>query len=625
MLEFSNNGRWVQTADELPPVPSCIHELYLDFETSSNDRTKKSLNPWDVAHCTVIGAAVTWDDHPIAYFVPRHLLLTGWLLDIMQVSESWCNHNVKYDVHVASNDLGIEWSGPLIDTLALAKVYDADRYYKGGYALDVLSKQLLGRDIDRYHRAMLPYLPKKPESKRNYDYGRIPLDLLSEYACEDAQTVRLLRRWLSQNTPEDCQWVIDNEIRLTSSLVDMERRGLRNDPLQVKVQKARDMIIMDRVYTELKAELGYHVNPMSRDDCHDLLINRFGFPVVYNDKQKKRAEQGLMPNPSFDKNILKQYSRMGHQYAKFSDVVKKILAYRTSSQLVSLFWDPWLLLSDDDGIFHSSYNANVRSGRLSCSLPNAQQLSPIAKRHILARPGRKLLCWDYSQLEYRWMIHYLQNKAGMKAFNDDPWVDYHQWVADTLCGGIPRKQAKTMNFRIGFGGGKKGVVAALSIEPTIIEKTGGDPVLVKLEGERVFNLYHRNLPELKQHSRMAEAAAKQLGYVRTLYGRRLHLPERFARKGFNRVVQSTAADNAKEAANDASPTHNATLRDLDVYLVAQVHDEFVYDVPDDPRIIELASAEITRCLEAPSKRCRVPIKASRGPAGADNWYEAKGD
>jgi DNA polymerase-1 len=615
-VDFNNGGRLIETADELPRIPAHIEKLYLDFETSSNDPTKKSLDPWDVAHCTVIGAAVTWDDCPRAFFVRRDLLLTGWLFDLMSVSDAWVNHNVKYDAHVCLNDLGLEFTGPLICTIALAKIFDADRTYKGGYGLDVLSKQLLLKDIDEHHQRMIPYLA----GKKNKDYGWVPIDFLAEYACQDALTERELYHWLLEQLPEDSAWVQQNEIKLTSSLIAMERHGLYIDPLQVKYQQALDTHHMLTKMTEIKEAVGYEVDPQSYDAVYDLLINRYCFPIIF----KERKSQSEAPTASFDKHVLKQYSQMGAHFAPYSEVIKMILSFRNAAQRCSLFWTPWLQFADEHGVFHSSYNQNVRSGRTSCKWPNAQQLDFQAKLQVRARPGRRLLCWDYSQLEYRWMIHYLQNPAGLKAFNENPHVDFHQWVADVLCGGIPRKPAKTMNFRIGFGGGKAGVVAALSIEPHIIEVTGGDPDLVRLEGLRVYNLYHRNLPELKQHSRMAANAALKYGFVQTLYGRRLHLPAEFAHKGFNRVIQSTAADNAKEATNDVSSAHNELLRSLDVHLCAQVHDEYLFDMPDDDEAIALASTEITRCLEAPSRRCRVPIIADLAvKSGASNWAHAK--
>lgn len=611
MICFNNGGRLIDDVYELPCLPDRVSRLYVDFETASNDPSIPSFNVWDRDHCTVLGLCVTWDDFPGSFYVPRRVLDAGgtrWFVNLLDRTDKIVNHNVKYDVHVAKNDLGVEMNEHKLScTLARSRVYDADRTFKGGYALDTLADQLLGRDIYGYGDRLQPYLGKK-----NKDYGRIPVDILAEYGCEDVITNRLLDKFLLANTSDVCDWVVGNEERLTNVLVRMEREGLRIDRTSVKMCLLQDMYRMQQIEDQLQSELGYHVMPSSPTDVHDLLITRFCFPPIADEK----SETG---NPSFNKKILRKYAKLPG-YEKRWYIVELIEEYRSLNTHKGLYWESWLSLADEDDILHSSYTQNVRSSRTACKQPNSQQLDKRAKAQIIAKKGRKLLCYDYQQQEYRWMVHYLENEKAIHAYNTDPSTDYHKWVAE-LCG-IERRPAKTMNFTIAFGGGKKRVIDMLSIEPDVVKATGGDQFETRRLGLKIYEEYHKNLPELKHHQRLAENAAKKLGYVRTLYGRLLHLPYDKAYKGFNRVVQGTAADNTKESAVEVSEHYNTRLRELDCKMLAIVHDEFVFDVPDDENTIRQCDEEITRCLQLPSKRCRVPITVERGEP-SDTWAKAK--
>lgn len=610
MLRFANGGILIEDECELPQLPKRIEVLFGDFETSSNDPKIKSINPWMRANCSVIGMAITWDDCPDVYFIPRHLLMTGWLESAFTVAETWCNHNIKYDVHVAYNDLGLEFVGELKCTLALAKIFDSDRMFRGGYGLDVLVKEWLSIDIHPWELALQPYLGKK-----NKDYGRIPIDLLADYGCEDVVSTRLLYKFLMEQMPEESRWVANNETRLTRVLVATERRGMQIRINEVKLELLKCIKGMMDIEAKLEQLLGYKISPNTYNDVYDLLINRFGFPKIKKDGGKGEA--------SFDKRILIKYEQLGPPFDQYREIVKLIRQYRSHVTHKGLFWEAWLSLCDEDGVLHSDYNQNVRTGRTSCKQPNSQQLDLLAKRQIVARPGYKLLCYDYNQQEYRWMMHYLDHQPAIQAYLRDPDTDYHQWVADNLCEGqVKRKPAKTLNFAIGFGAGKLKTLAMLTIEPDVVALCEGDPRKIKAFALKVYEGYHRNLPSLKRHQRMAASAVRVRGYARTCYGRRLRIPPLFDYKGFNNVVQCTAADTTKEAMVEVSEVYNEKLHDLDCHLLAVVHDEFLFEVPDDPAIIEACDKEIQRCLTIPGARCKVPIVADRGPI-AEDWGTAK--
>ena len=613
MISLGFNCFLIEDTSDLPALPIKIGTLYADTETSSNDPKESSTNPWRPEHCRLIGVPVTWDAHPNVYFVPKQYA-GQWLADAFARSDVWCNHNVKYDAHVVLKELGLTFPGSYSDTLSRAKIYDADRTYKGGYGLATLCEQLCDYPISQFETSLRPYL-YKGDKQVNRDYGRIPLDIIALYGCMDVHGVRRLDGWLLANTPEESAWVVQNEDKLIAALIDIERTGMLAQERDIKIQLLRSMHTMLKIEAELKQMLQVSVNPVSPKDCYDVLINVFGYPIIVPDD----SETG---NASFSADVLAQYLQLEME-PEAQRCVELISEYRSASHTKSLFWEPWLELMDSDSVLHPDYNPNVRSGRTSCKRPNAQQLHKLAKQQVRARQGRKLLCWDYKELEYRWMIHYLNNEAAVKAYNDNPLTDYHTWVAEVLCKGtIKRRPAKTLNFTIGFGGGKALVIHMLSLDQEVLRMCNNDRKKAREFATQIYFDYHRNLPELRRHAGLAERAALSNGFVRTVYGRRLHLPPQFAHKGFNRVIQSTAADCNKEGLVLASPVFNETLRKYDAKLIATVHDEFLYDVPDDPEAIAVIRAEVTRCLQIPSWRCRVPILADAGPP-ADNWEDAK--
>lgn len=580
-------------------MPARIHNLYCDFETSSNDPDEKSVDPWDRVHCRVIGAALAFDDGPV-HFVTREQLLHGdWFECVLSRAESWVNHNVKYDYHVACNDLRVEYHGELVDTLTLAKIIDSDRTYKGGYGLKDLSRDLLQDDISEFGDRMAPYL------ENNKDFGRVPLDILADYACQDVVSNRKLYAFLLSKLHTECNNVWNTERALTRVLVDIEDRGLNIDATEVKIELARVYHRMMQIDEDLYERLGYRVNPTSTTDCYDLIVNRFGMPVIAwteGDEDDDPDERG---NPSFRKEALAQYLMMRDAPI---EVLSLLVEYRKLSTRRGLFLEPWLNLHHD-GVLHSDYNQSVRSGRMSCRNPNAQQLDGRVKKLIHPSPGYSILSCDYSQIEYRLIVHYTQDPRGIKAYNEDPNIDYHQWVADIL--GCKRRPAKTINFMLGFGGGKRKTTRTLAAMADL-DMHGDTP---EVAASKLYNNYHANLPGLRRTSSYAESVARSRGYVRNIAGRHLHLPLTRAHVGFNRIVQSSAADIMKERA----VALHAECESLGCRIIGLVHDDFVIEVPTE-HLVETAG-RVNRIIEGTPFPVRVPITAN--PKASDHsWGDA---
>lgn len=602
MIEFRNGGRLVESVSELPDV--LFDELYLDFETSSGDPECDSLDPWDEDHCSIAGAAFTGDRCPHAWYVPRKFLKQQYLQRLISHAKRWINSNVKYDAHVAMNDMLIEFPEcELVDTVSRAKLIDSDRTTKGGYGLKVLSAEWCGVDISKYGNRMYPYL----EGADNKDYGRVPVDIIGEYACQDALSVRDVNDYIDAHMPDQTKALDRTEIATTKTLFAMERRGLRIKPERLKLRRVESMTTMVEASERIQHKLGYIMDPSSPDDCFDLLCNRYGMPVLK--RTKANAETGGGNNPSFDVKVLRQYK--GFVGAP-KDIIDDIILYRHHKTLDSLFWQSWLE-KENAGYIHPSINQSVRSGRMSSYNPNSHQLSGDAKEEIYPREGYSLISMDYSQIEFRIIVHYIKNQKAIDAYNNDPKTDFHTFVSQ-ICG-IKRRPAKTINLGKGYGMGKKKLLLSLSHDADLIEGGMTREQAIAL-AESANERWHAEFPELQPTMREANRAARYRGYVFNLHGRRLHLPLERSWVAFNRICQSEAADLAKERANVVSPVYDEWLRERDVHLLAIVHDEFVWECPT--ALVPEVEPYLRLRLENPAIPYRVPIKVE-SHASSVNW------
>lgn len=632
MLSFDNGGLLVEASDPLPRLPDSIERLCLDFETTSGDRKLDSLNPWH--NCAPYIAAVTWDDCPTAFAldVRRDLRVKQWLRDALLRSRSWVNHNVKYDAHVAqSANINVPKSLELVCTIASSKLIDSDRTYTGGYGLDAVSLAWLHEDISQYEHALKPWLNK------NKDYGEIPYDVLGEYACQDVLTNRRLDAFTRAQMPEECQGVWATERKLTKLLFKMERRGVRVRLDLLKQAEFALMYQMVKIEEQLHARLGRHIRPHVNEDCHEVLCIEYGLPVLAWTNPDDKAPDATH-NPSFDQDALGLY--LIYPGAPV-DVVKLMLKYRVLNTQLTLFVRPWGELQVD-GILHPNFNQMVRTGRLACSKPNLQQCDKFAKSMIVPYDdSRAFISADASQIEFRTIVHYIQDEEAIEAFLKDPDTDFHQWVGDQV--GTKRKPAKTINFMVGFGAGRKKTTKNLSANPDIVSDiTAKIDAMVEAgeiriedrlktfdylclrKGEQTYDMYHGRFPSIKSTSRRAEIVARQRGYVRNLAGRRRHLPRTHAHIAFNTINQSSAADIVKEAMVALDEAYEEAGGDLKI--VINVHDELLTDAPrelaEDPRTMR----DVVGILEHTPlcAKLRVPVRWSIGQSSV-SWKAAGAD
>lgn len=614
-LTFPNGGILITEASELPRPNKSWSKMYMDLETTSGNPKKNSLNPWH--DCFVAGIALTVDDCKDAWYIPvQHHhgvnldihVVHQWVQDVFECCDVWINHNVKYDAQVMSYSFGVTWDKEVVDTVTLAKLVNSDRMHFG---LKALAKEWL-HENDHYEDELKPYLVK------NKDFGAIPSDICGEYACHDVLKNRRLYKFILANMPEESHDIARIENKTTEVLLDIERNGMKVNPSQLEVGEFLNLNAMTMIQDELANIVGYTFEPHVNADCHDVLCNKYGLPIV------SWTDAG---NPSFDKEALKSY--LTYPGAP-RDVINLMLQFRKKFVLTNTFIRPYRELNVD-GLLHSSYNQTVRTGRMSCKMPNAQQLSSDAKEYIVCDDDEVMISCDYSQIEYRIIAHYIKDYGVIEAYKHDPFTDFHTWVAE-MCE-IHRKPAKTVNFLMGYGGGYERLLSNLIQIPELVgdileqvekldiddnEKKETFTMLARTRAGNVYRTYHDTMPGLKRTSRQAANLVLQRGYIRTLYGRRRHLPAEFAHRAFNSLCQGSAADLMKARLVELW----LWLKEFapDVKLIGVVHDEVLMRAPKEV-VNDRLLQSICFILEDVQMNLRVPIRTSCGMS-TGNWRKA---
>jgi len=632
MLNFENGGRLVQDVSELPNLKNATH-LYCDMETTSFDRKVKAFRPYH-GH-RVAGICITADKHQPAWYVPIRCNhekwnvplqpVLNWIDEIINSCEEWVNHNIKFDAHFIAQD-GIDFNCKLIDTLALSKIVQSDRYE---YSLSALSLEWLEEDISKVENRLNAYLT----GCNSKDYGDVPGDIIGEYGCQDVLSNRKLHRHILRRRHEQTLGVWETETKLTPVLYDMEVTGLYVDPLELDKKQLTTLYHLSKLEEELDHLTGIPIRPHTNADCFEVLCNKYGLPVLgYTDKG----------DPSFDKDTLTSYR--AHPFVQESEelttIVKKIQTYRKLHTLHNFFIAPYKE-HNVNGLMHPDYNQIVRTGRMSCRRPNSQQLSPAAKELIHPPKGYVIIRYDYSQVEFRLIIHYIKDVAAIAAYQEDADTDFHTWVAE-MCG-IPRKPAKNVNFCIGYGGGKKKVVSMLAANMELVSDLSATveefikqekikpsqrgqlfDLLCLKRGEKVYQTYHDTLPGLKRVTQQAANNLIARGYVFNAYGRQRQLPTKAAYRAFNTIIQSSAADLIKERTVATAPRYFKWMKDHGIKFCASVHDETVMyapiEVAKDKRVLK----QIATMFESTSVNFRVPIRVSCGMSDK-NWSIASSD
>lgn len=635
MIHLGENKYLIENSSELPDY-GYARRLFCDFETKSGDPKRAGDYPFKGDR--IAGVAVSADEDPRIFYVPlRHGkknidLEQGqkWLKRTIGRCRQWWNHNVVFDATFAAKE-GATFTGDLVCTLTGAKLIDSDRF---GFGLKELAADWFGMPAEEETKLKAYLAGIKSE-----DYADAPPDIVGLYACGDVERNRRLADFITENLPSEMSTLWRTEINLTAVLFDMQWEGLRIDPTQVKIALFTHLRKMIEISEEIEKIAGREFTN-SNTCIYDIFVNQLGLPVLmFREPDEETGEEG---SPSFNKKAMALYRVHPTVTAdpKIQRLVELVLEYREHSHLAGNFRS-WLELVDDNGRIHPAYNQVIRTGRMSCKNPNIQGMNKVQRRFILPDEGCGFISDDYSQIEFRLIVHYIQDAAAIKAYNEDPDTDFHTWVAKMI--GVKRKPAKRLNFGMGYGAGKVKVTSELASEPDIIAEIGdkvneliqkGDlppdkrsevfQMLCARRASEAYEQYHETLPGIKRVAKDAQSVCKRRGYVFNWAGRRRHLPPKHSRKAFNAIVQGGAMDIMKDRMVALSPRFNEESRAIGLKVKINVHDEVTSQVPIEHLYDRSLHGKIIDLLQNPPYKFRIPIRCGLG-ISPNNWGEASGD
>ena len=614
MIKFSNCIVY-EPGDQLPALTGEI--LYGDGETTPGERTRALEDGafFPYRGDRLCGFAALADDDPIAHYVPAsHPEFKGWLMSLMVGFQVWVNHNAKFDAHFIYCETGVTFDGRIVDTVNMAKLVDSDRF---NHKLKPLCRDFCG--LDMLEEKEVESFFKRGEYK---DYGRLPIDLIGRYACMDVIGNRALYKELLKRLDADQMPLFESEVLFTKHLFNMERRGIRVDVQQTKLEKLKTLTRMMKAAERLR-ELTGHELVDSGDFWSEIFISELGLPIVKSGKT----------GPSFDSEALDVYEQLPEvrENERSREIISITKLWRAEQTFLSLFAEKYLEL-EVDGILHPSFNQSVRTGRMSCGNPNLQQADIRAKRLIIPRPGYAFLSYDASQIEFRIIVHFIKDRAAINAYRTDASTDFHEWVAALI--EIGRNEGKTLNFAMAFGAGRNKATRMLMQNPDLLARVmksieaEGVPAekiretfkaMVSAAADHAYEEYHRRLPGIRQTSYHASNIAKTRGYVRNPYGRRRHLRPEFAHKAFNSVVQGSALDYTKERMLACT---GKWYEERDIQQLINVHDEVLFELPIRYVLDPAVRAKIKADLETQVLEWRVPFLWD-GAYCPDSWADSK--
>ncbi|MDO9843598.1 DNA polymerase I [Glaesserella parasuis] len=507
--------------------------------------------------------------------------------------------NIKYDLTIFARN-GIELQGVAFDTMLQSYTLDST----GRHNMDNLAERYLGHQT-------IPFEELAGKGKHQLTFDQIELDKATEYAGEDAEITMKLHQLLwseLQKTPELVKLFEQIEMPLVSVLSRVERNGVLIDPAKLLAHSVEIEQRLKELETLVHQEAGEVFNLASTKQLQEILFNKLGLPIL------KKTPKGA---PSTNEEVLEELAQMGHQ------VPVLLIEHRGLSKLKSTYTDKLpQMINAQTGRVHTSYHQAVTAtGRLSSSDPNLQNI-PIRneqgrriRQAFIARDGYVILAADYSQIELRIMAH-LANDANMiKAFAEGK--DIHRSTAAEIFGvsleavtSEQRRSAKAINFGLIYGMSEFGLANQLGISRT--------------DAKKYMELYFQRYPAVQQFMLDIREKAAEKGYVETLFGRRLYLPEinssnQMRRKAAERVainapMQGTAADIIKVAMIGID---QAVRNCENIAMIMQVHDELVFEVKADrvEHYTQLIKAEMEKAIEL-----KVPLIAEVGVGS--NWDKA---
>ena len=551
--------------NDLCNILSNAKEFCFDTETNS-------LN---INEANVVGISFSIKENE-AYYIPlqHNYLGVEQQLDLKNVIEKlktiFANeniikiaHNFKYDEKILSK-YDVKILGNISDTMIMSYVLQSN----GKHNMDFLANKYLGENTISYEDVV-----GKGRAKKTLD--EIDIETVSKYACEDADiTFRLYKYFEKELKKESKLFNLYKDLELPLMLIlnEMEKYGVKIDSQDLYNQSLEVSKKIEEAQNKCFEICEQKFNLSSPVQLRKVLFEDLGLPII------KKTSKG---EASTAEEVLVE---LANEY----NIAKYIMEFRHLTKLKNTYIDKLPTILDVNSRVHTSYNQTVTvTGRLSSSEPNLQNI-PIKteqgrkiRQAFIAEKNYKIVAADYSQIELRIMAELSEDKSLIKAFNEN--LDIHKVTAsETLNIDInevtneQRRKAKAVNFGLIYGMSAFGLAKQLNIS--------------RKEAQDYINIYFNRYPKIKEYMDKSKENAKQNGYVETILGRRLYLPEiksknaikrnMAERAAINAPMQGTAADIIKLAMLNVNK-NIITKYPNKIKMIMQVHDELVFEVAED--------------------------------------------
>ena len=578
-------------------------KIGIDTETTSLDAMNASL----------VGISIAFQAGEAVYIPVGHSLTAApEQLDLKDVLGRLKPHlenpalkkigqNLKYDQHVFAN-YGIALNGIAGDSMLASYIIESHL----GHGLDELSERWLGLETITYESLC-------GKGAKQISFADVAIGQATEYAAQDADfALRLEAHLRAQMDAKQLEMYEKMELPVAQVLFEMERNGVQIDRAELARQSAELGAELMKLEQEAYAAAGQPFNLNSPKQLQEILFDKMGIPTK---GLKKTAKGGISTNEAVLEQLAPDYP-----------LPKIILQNRSLAKLKSTYTDKLPeMISPKDGRVHTTYAQAVAiTGRLASNNPNLQNI-PIrtaegrrVRRAFTAPQGSVIVSADYSQIELRIMAHLSGDKTLIAAFQNGE--DVHRRTAAEVFGIAPenvsseqRRYAKTINFGLIYGMGQYGLAKSLGID--------------NISAKNFIDRYFARYPGVAEYMQRTKEQAAAQGFVETLFGRRLYLPDirnknANARAGAERAainapMQGTASDLIKRAMIDVSRW--LVSDDLKSKLIMQVHDELVLEVPEAE--LDLVKEKLPQIMaKVDEGMLKVPLVAEVGVGM--NWEEA---
>ena len=595
VLTESDLNAWIETL-------SSAEAFAFDTETTSVDYMLADLV--GVSFCCEAGKAayvpVAHDYEGAPAQLDTRLVLDKLERLLEDPERTVIGQNLKYDISVLAK-YGIQVKAKIFDTMLESYVLNS---VASRHNMDDLALKYLGEITVHFEDIA-------GKGTKQLTFNQIELEKAGHYAAEDADITYRLHETLYPKLiehPSLASVYADIEIPLVDILSRVERTGVLLDESQLSSQSKELEKRMSELEQEAYGLAGEEFNLGSTKQLQEIFFDKLGLPVI------KKTPKG---QPSTAEPVLQE---LAIEYP----LPRVIMTYRGVSKLKSTYTDQLpKQIAGSTGRVHTSYHQAVAAtGRLSSADPNLQNI-PVrteegrrVRKAFIAPPGYKVLAADYSQIELRIMAHLSEDESLINAFREGR--DIHSATAAEVFGALAddvsddhRRKAKAINFGLIYGMSAFGLSRQLNIS--------------RSDAQEYIDLYFDRYPGVREYMVKTRAIAADQGYVETIFGRRLYLPEIKAsnfqrrqaaeRTAINAPMQGSAADIIKRAMISVDEWLRGS--DLDTRMTMQVHDELVLEVPE-VRLDEVAKGvEIRMCAAA---ELLIPLVVEVGVG--DNWDEA---